>query len=163
MAIINEKIIQLLQYRIEQEELSSRMYKAMSEWLEFKGYSGAAKLWQAYSDEELIHAGWTYDYLQNLNIKPIAPILQLVQNDFKGLPNIIALSYKHEVDITNQCKELAQAANKEGDFMTLQFAMKYLDEQVGELGKTQFWINKLQEFGDNGIALSLLDKEMGDK
>ena len=50
--IIPEKIVTLLNYRINQEELSSRLYLAMSEWLEIAGFLGASKLWGSYSDEE---------------------------------------------------------------------------------------------------------------
>ena len=67
--IISEKIIQLLNYRIQQEEFSSRLYLAMSVWLDFKGYFGASKLWKKYSEEEKAHSEWAYKYLLELNIK----------------------------------------------------------------------------------------------
>ena len=160
MAIISNKMIDLLNYRIEQEELSSRIYLAMHIWLSYSGYSGAAKLWKKYSDEELIHAGWAYQYLLDLNIKPEVPQLKQPQIDFKSLPQIIALSYQHEIDVTNQCNELASEAQKNNDQMTYQFAQRYIEEQVNELQKTQFWIDQLNIFGDDKVALNLLDSKM---
>lgn len=161
MAIISEKIIKLLNYRIQQEENSSRIYKAMSVWLDYNGFTGAAKLWQKYSDEERVHMEWAYQYLLDLNVNPETPSLPEPQLEFKGLPQIIALSYQHEVEITNQCKALAKAAQDEGDYLLLPLALKYCGEQVEELAKTQGWIDKLESFGSDKIALRLLDEEMG--
>ena len=46
----NDKLLKLLNYRINQEEYSSRIYYAMSVWLDNAGYTSAAQLWKAYSD-----------------------------------------------------------------------------------------------------------------
>lgn len=159
--VISQKTIDLLNYRIAQEEYSSRIYQAMSVWLEFTGYSGAAKLWKSYSDEEMDHAGWAYKYLLELNIKPVVPNIPQPVGEFKGLPQIIALSLQHEMEITQQCSELAKDAQSQGDYMTLELAQQYLKEQSGELAKTQYWVDRLNLFGNDPIALNLLDKEMG--
>lgn len=159
--VISKKIIVLMNLRIQQEELSSRLYLAMSIWLDLNGYSGASKLWAKYSQEELTHADWAYSYLKSLNILPLVPSLTSPQTEFKGLPNIIALSYEHELLITSQCEQLAKAANDDNDFMTLELAQRYLKEQVDELGKTQYWVDRLEAFGDDKISLRLLDNEMG--
>ena len=160
--IINDKIIGLINYRIQQEEYSSRLYLAMSKWLNFNGYFGAAKLWQKYSDEELKHAGWAYSYLEDLNILPIVPALDNPPSEFEGLCNIIHDSLDHEVDVTNQCSELAKSALAENDFMTLELAQKYLKEQVEEIAKTTYWVDRLEAFGETPEALRLLDNEMGE-
>lgn len=162
MALITQKIIDLLNKRIKNEEQSSRIYKAMSVWLDLNGYVGASKVWNDYSVEELDHANWARQYLLDLNIKPITPAQEHPINEFKGLPQIIALSYKHEVDITNECKELAKACLEEQDLLTFGLAQKYLDEQVNELAKTQLLVDKLEAFGDSQIALRLLDNELGE-
>lgn len=160
MAIISEKIIDLLNYRIQEEEKSSRLYKAMGVWLEKNGFLGAAKLWYRYSEEEIDHAQWAYRYLLDVNVQPATLALEQPQNHFKSLPNVIALSYQHEIEVTEQCTKLVKAACDEGDFMTMTFAQRYLKEQVEELSKLQNWIDRLKAFGDNDVALRLLDKEM---
>lgn len=161
MALINSKIAGLLQYRIQQETQSSRIYRAMSEWLLLNGYTGAAKLWKDYSDEELTHADWAYKQLSDLNILPIVPELDQPQTEFKGLPQIIALSYDHEVKITDQVKDFAKQCLNDGDFLNFPLAQRYCNEQVDEMAKTQLWIDKLNSFGTDAIALRLLDNEMG--
>lgn len=161
MVVIKDTIINLLNYRIEQEELSARLYKSMSIWLNKHGFIGASKLWDKYSIEETTHAKWAYDYLLSLNIQPMVPTLMQPQLEFKGLPNIIALSYQHEVDILNQLQELADASQVHNDYMTLELVQRYLKEQVEEIEKTTTFIDKLEAFGDDKVALRLLDNEMG--
>lgn len=160
MAIITDKIIKLINYRIQQEEMSYRLYKSMAIYLDYSGFSGAAKLWNKYAQEELEHADWAYNYLLGLNIKPEVPELNSPQKEFKGLPNIIALSYKHEKEIMEQCQELSMACLEEGDMATFNLAQKYVAEQVDELKKSNFWVDRLEAFGDSKEALRLLDNEM---
>jgi ferritin len=161
MAIISDKMITALNFRIEQEEQSSRIYKAMSTWLNFNGFVGAASLFKKYSDEELTHADWAYKYMSDLNILPQVPAQNKPTTEFKGLPQIIALGFQHEVTITEQCKSLAAQAMAEQDHMTYQLALKYIDEQVGELGKFQTLLDMLNSFGATEMALKLLDTTMG--
>lgn len=161
MAVISNTIIDLLDLRIKNEEQSARLYKSMSLWLNLNGYMGAAKLWCRYSEEESVHVKWAIDYLLSLNVLPTIPEQPKPLKTFKGLPSIVALSYQHELQITEECKELAKQALKEGDAMTLSLAQKYLAEQVEELDKMQAWLDKLEAFGDSKESLFLLDQEMG--
>ncbi len=163
MKNISQRLIDLLNYRIEQEESSSRLYKSMAVWLDFKGYSGAAKLFNKYAEEELKHAGWAYQYLLDLDIMPTVPAIEKPQTDFAGLIDIINKTYEHEQLVTNQCQELASAAFKEGDYMTLHLAQHYLDEQVEELAKSNYWVNRIQAFGSDPNILFEIDEEMGEK
>lgn len=157
MALISDKVIKLLNLRIKEEENSSRIYKAMSVWLGYNGYTGAEKLWQKYSDEERVHMEWAYKYLLDLNIKPTVPALPEPTGEFKGLSQIIAMSYQHECDITAQVKELTKVAQEEGDFLTMELGLKYCKEQVEELNKIQNLLDQLEAFGIDKIALKLLD------
>lgn len=161
MALISDKIINLLQLRIQHEEANNKKYTAMSNWLNLNGFLGAAKLWKSYSEDELTHKGWAVQYLLDLNILPIEPSEEQVQTDFKGLPNIVALSYQVEITTTDEVKALAKACLDEGDLMTFGLAQKYIAEQVEEITKVQMWLDKLEAFGTDKIGLRLLDTEMG--
>lgn len=161
MALISDKINKLIQLRIKNEQQSSRIYAAMGNWLALNGYEGASKLWDKYSKEECGHAEWAKTYLLDLNILPIEPSQEQPQTEFKGLPQIIALSYKHELQITEECKELAKTALEEGDMMTFNLAQKYIKEQQDEIAKIQAHLDYLQAFGDSQVSLQLLDQKMG--
>lgn len=161
MAFIDKKIEDLINYRIVEEEKSSRLYLAMSKWLGFNGYTGAAKLWAEYSAEETEHAGWSYFYLEALDLLPKVQAIEKPVTEFKSLPDICKLSYEHEMVISNQCNDLAKAAQATGDYMTIELAQKYLVEQRDEIAKTTHWLDRLEAFGTSPEALRLLDNEMG--
>lgn len=166
MAFISKKIEDLINFRILEEEKSSRLYLAMAKWLRFNGYEGAAKLWEKYSEEELIHTNWAYTYLEDLDIKPIVPSLPEPKCEYASLSEICKLSYDHELLVTKQCNDLAKASQEEGDFMTLQLAQKYLAEQTEEIMRQTHWLNRIELLGGESITndgLYLLDKEMGKK
>lgn len=162
MAFITEPVIALMQYRIQQEELSSRLYKEMSVYLNFNGFSGAAALWDKYSKEEQVHAEVAYEYLLDLDILPVVPTLESPEKNFRGLVDIIKKSYQHELVITEQCNALAEGALEKADFMTLEKAQWYLKEQTEEIAKTKYWLDRLEAFGDSKEALRLLDNEMAE-
>jgi ferritin len=167
MAFISKKIEDLLNFRILEEEKSSRIYLAMSEYLKFHGFEGAAALWKKYSDEEMVHARKVYTYLSDLDLYPVVQTIPEPQRDFKGgLIEICKLSYEHEMDITKQCNELAKVALAEGDHMTTALGQWFVTEQTEEIGKITYWLNRIDILGGEKIsplALYMLDGEMGGK
>lgn len=157
-----KECIDILNFRIEQEEQSSRLYHAMSVWLNDNGFMGAAKAWQTDADGEMVHAGWAKEFLLDMGIQPKIPALKEPEQKFMGLPDIIRKSYAHEIVVTKQCTDLATHAMKYGNHLLYQLAIKYLNEQQEELGKIQTLIDKLEAFGEDKIALRLLDNELGE-
>lgn len=162
MALINDKIQKLLQLRIKNEEFNSKTYTAMSNFLSLKGYQNAAKLWAKYAEDEKTHKQWAVDFLLDMNILPIESSQEQPQTEFKGLPQIIALSYQREVQTTDECKELVKIALQEGDYLTLNLGQKYILEQQEELQKSQLLIDQLEQFGDSEVSLRLLDNWIGE-
>lgn len=158
--MLSEKIIGLLQYRINEEEKAARLYLAMSQWLSFNGYDGGGKLWYEYYEEELTHAGWAYEYLQEKNVMPIAAGIVAPITDFEGICDIVNKSYEHELTISASCNDLAIACHEEGDYMTNQLADKYLKEQAEEEAKFMALNDRIKAFGESPEALRLLDNEM---
>ena len=160
--MISTECIEYLNYRIQQEEYSSRIYLAMSMWLDNAGYVNAAKLWKNYSTEEMSHSDWSRTYLLSMGVQPATPMLNAPNQNFSGLPEIIKVSFDHEITITMQIKDLASDALKKGDHMLYDLALKFLKEQVEEHNKMQNWKDQLKAFGEDKIAMRLLDHEMKD-
>ena len=159
--LISEKLIELIQVRIHEEQISSYIYEAMANYLGNRGFTGAAKLWNSYSKEELIHKGWGVSLLNDLDILPETRAIPAQSEIYAGLVDIINKSYEHEVLIAQQCNELFTTALEEGCGMVTQLALKYQAEQVEDIGKMTYWLDRLEAFGDNPTELRLLDNEMG--
>lgn len=158
--LLSEACLDLLNYRIEQEEYSSRLYLSMSLWLNDNGYKNAASLWKKYSEEEQTHADWAKTYLLSMGVQPHTCALEAPGDDYVGFPDIIRLSFDHELEITNQCKDLADTAVIAKDHMLYTLTHKYLAEQVEEHSKMQDLVDQLETFGEDKIALRLLDNSL---
>ena len=158
--LIDNSCTSYLNYRVQQEEYSARIYMAMSMWLNNKGYVNAAAVWRKYSDEEMKHADIARTYLLSFGIQPVTPRLDQPKQNFAGLPEIIKLSFDHEVEVSKQIKEMANHALADGDHMLYELSLAYLKEQVEEHNKMQNWVDQLEAFGTDKIALRLLDHEM---
>lgn len=162
MALISDKIINLWQVRIQHEEANSKIYAAMSNWLNLKGYVNASKLWKTYAEDELVHKNWAVQYLLDLNILPIEPAEEQPQLEFKGLPNIVALTMQKELETTEEVKNFVTLAFEEKDLLTFNALQKYIAEQVEEISKVQLLIDQLESFGTDKIALRLFDDWIGE-
>lgn len=158
----SESVIKFLNYRIEMEEASSRLYEAMSLWLDNEGYLGAAKALKKDADDEMTHAQWAKQYLLDMGIQPTLPALPKPEQNFSGLEQIFQKSYDHEIMVTEQCNELATKAMKSGDHLLYQLASKYLAEQQEEIGKAITRLDRISIIGTEKTALLLLDQELGE-
>ena len=156
----SKECIDILNFRIEQEEYSSRLYTAMSMWLNDHGYLGAAPVWEKDAEGEMVHAGWAKSFLLDMGITPKTPALKEPPQTFTGLPDVIKQSYAHEIMVTQQCNDLASHAMKYGNHLLYQLAMKFLTEQQEELGKVQNLVDQLEAFGEDKIAMRLFDHEL---
>lgn len=157
---LSESMVKLLNYRIEQEEFSSRLYHSMSLWANNKGYIGAGKLFKKYGEEELAHADKAAQMLLANGIQPITPALDKPKQEFEDLPKAIKEAYKHEIEITKQCYALTKAAYAEENYMVVELGLWYAKEQVEELDKFQTMLDKLEIYGEGGNLLRELDEEM---
>jgi len=158
---LSETMVNLLNYRIEQEEFSSRLYLSMSLWLTNEGFLGAGKLFKKFSTEELLHAEKAKEMLLANGLQPLTPALAKPEQDFKSLPKVIEMGFDHEKEITRQCNELTKAAFKEDNFMVAELGLWYVKEQVEELDKFQNLVDRLEAFGTDPDLLRELDDEMG--
>ena len=160
-SLISDKCIELLNFRINEEEKSYRIYENMSMWLTNNGYPNAGKLWKKYANEELIHVSWAKDYLIGLGIQPELRSMPTLKNSY-SFTGIIELSLQHEVLITEQCSAMAKESMQDGDFMLHELSLKYLKEQHEEVARQQDWVDQLEAFGSSKEALRLLDNAMGE-
>jgi ferritin len=158
--MINGKAIELLNYRINQEEYSSRLYEYLSICLDDLGYEVSPKLWKKYSQEELEHAQWAKDYLLSFGIIPELREIPSPYCDCTNLAHCIEESYKHEKTISEQCNQMAIDALKMQDHMLYTLAIRYCKEQVEEMQKVQTLVDKLETYGRDKVGLIMLDNSL---
>jgi len=159
---LNNKIVALLNFRIQQEEESSRIYEQFALWLDNKGFKNFAALYYKYAHEELTHAKFAKDHLLAFGIEPQLTKLPAPDLEFDSLKEILYLTLEHEQEITRQCNELAGIAMQLNDFPTMTLGMKYCAEQIEELDKAQTFVDQIETFGDSKEVMITLEHNVKD-
>lgn len=158
MKLISQEAINMLQYRIQQEQYSSKLYEQMSLYLNNEAYLNMAKVWAKFSEEELKHAELAKKYLLSFNVMPELMVIEEPINDFKDARDIIQKTFDHEVILFNQIKELSNKAMELKDWSLFTLAQEYLEIQVGELDEVYNLVDIAKLTTDNLI----LDKYIGE-
>jgi ferritin len=161
--LISQESIKLLQDRYYQEEMSVRLYYAMSVWLDSQGYTNAAKLWKAYSDDEILHVEKAKQYMLALKIKPEIRSLEQPKNDYETLVDVVEETYRFMLEVSAKLEELAEHAMREKDFMLFGLVQFFLNDQVEAYGNYQRWLDEISIYGSDKHALRLLDNAMGEE
>lgn len=133
--MLDKKIVDLLNYRIQQEELSSRIYEQISLMLDVKGFLNTSALYKKYAAEEMKHASWAKEFLTSYNIEPELMRLDPPNLGISTISEALDLTLKHEEDITKQVEELTNKAMEMKSYTCMELGLKYCREQVEEINK----------------------------
>ena len=153
--MLTDKVKKALQERIKVEQDSAQIYFALSEWCDFNGYYGTAKLFKVYAHDENKDAREVCDYLQDNDVMPEIPALD--KPNVEGLDLLQSVAKKgleREQFVTESYKELAKVANEEGDTKTYVFALDVIENQIDEESKMLKFIDRLSVAPDY-----IVDKE----
>lgn len=156
--LLPQECIDIMNYRIQQEEFSSRLYEQMKLWFDNKGYTNLAKLYDSYVSDEMQHAGWAKSYLLDYGITPELKPLASPYVDYKDCKEILNETLKHEQIITSQVSELASKSFKMNNFVLYSLALKYCAEQQEEIGKVVNLLD-ISELTSDGLVLDSYVKE----
>jgi ferritin len=158
MLFINQEVIDILQYRIQQEQYASKVYEQMSLFLQNESYLNMAKVWSKFSKEELEHAELAKKYLLSFNVMPELMSVEEPMNDFKDAKDVIQKTFDLEVKTTNQVKELSDKAMELKDWSLFNLAQEYTEIQIHEMNEVYDLVDIAKLTNDNLI----LDKYIGE-
>ena len=157
--LLSKKIVDTLNYRIQQEDFSSRLYEQLALWLNDNGYLNTSSLYKRYASEESNHADWAKSFLLDYGVTPTLLKLESPEMEISGLKDVFEVTLEHELEITKQCEELATTALKEGNHVLYHLASKYCGEQQEEIGKAITNLDILKLSSD----MLIIDHYIGDK
>ena len=134
--LLDNSTIEIMEFRIQQEELSARIYEQMKLWFEDKGYLNFAKLYDKYVEDEKTHAGWAKSFLLDYGYTPRLKSLSAPFNDYTCCSEILEATLEHELVVTKQCEELFAYATDKKLPVLMALGLKYCTEQQEEIGKS---------------------------
>lgn len=159
--MISEQINEILNEQINKEFYSGYLYLSMSAHLKELGLNGFASWMRHQAKEEVEHGLKIFDYLIDCDSFVTLKQIRMPEFEFNGILSVFNIVYEHEKCITHSIMSVARKAEEECDRTTLNFVDWFIEEQVEEEEAVKNIIKRLEMFGDNKVALFLMDKELG--
>ena len=161
--MISEAINDILNEQINKEFYSGYLYLSMSAHLKELGLNGFASWMRHQAREEVEHGLKIFDYLIDCNSFVTLKQIRTPEFEFNGILSIFNIVYEHEKCITRAIMSVAKKAEEECDRTTLNFVDWFIEEQIEEEEAVRNIIKRLEMFGDDKVALYLMDKELGER
>ena len=119
--------------QIGREFGASQQYVAIAVHYDAETLPRLAAFFYAQALEERNHALMMVRYLLDTGAEPIIPGVAQPQTDFADLVAPVRLALEQERRVSDQIGELAAIARREGDYLSEQFVLWFLKEQVEEV------------------------------
>jgi len=161
--MIPKEIIDLLNKQVALEADSAQIYLAMAIWLDVRGFQGSAKFMYAQTEEERGHMMKIMKYLLEVGQTPTVPAIAKPDLNLNSFRDVFEDALKHEKKITSSIHNLINKAVELKDHATYAFLQWFVTEQVEEENQFRVILDKLDLIGEDGRALYLLDKELGQR
>ncbi len=158
--MISNIINEILNEQINKEFYSGYLYLSMSAHLKELGLNGFASWTRLQAKEEVEHGLKIFDYIIDCNSFVTLKQIRTPEFEFNGISSIFNHIYEHEKCITSSIMEIAKKAEEEGDRTTLNFIDWFIAEQIEEEEAVKNIIKRLDMFGDDKVALFLMDQEL---
>ncbi|WP_131098204.1 ferritin [Streptomonospora litoralis] len=143
------KFHRLLLDQVGHEFTASHQYFALAAWFDERDLPGVARLFYRQSLEERDHATMMVRYLIDNGVAPDIPGVGEIRTDFAEPRELVALALRQEQQVTEQIKQLAEAARDERDYTGEQFLNWFLQEQVEEVSTMSTLLNVVDRGNGN--------------
>ncbi len=161
--MFNQKVQDALNDQIQREMESAYIYLSMAAYFDSVGLPGMAQWMRSQFQEEQFHAFKFFDYVGDRGGRVVLQPIGQPQVEFESPLDVFQVTLGHEQKITGHINDLYALASEERDFATQMFLNWFIEEQVEEEKNANDIIDILERIGDNGHALIMLDKELGQR
>ena len=160
---IDDALLKIISELIEEFAEEGKSIDALIDYLKELGLNGFASWMRHQAKEEVEHGLKIFDYLIDCNSFVTLKQIRMPEFEFTGILSIFNTVYEHEKCITNSIMTVAKMAEDECDRTTLNFVDWFIEEQVEEEEIVKNIIKRLELFGEDKVALYLMDKELGER
>jgi ferritin len=161
--MLNAKIQDAFNQQINAELFSEYLYLSMAAYFESESLKGMANWMRIQAGEEHNHAMKFYHFILDRGGKVKLLQIDAPKTDWKSPLEIFEAAYAHELKISGLINHLANLAIEEKDHAAHQFLEWFVNEQVEEEAAAQMVVDQLKLVGDNGVAIYMIDQELGQR
>ncbi len=146
---------------INAELFSSYLYLAMSADFQSKALRGAANWMRIQAQEELLHAMKFFDFVTERDGRVLLGQVEKPKMEWDSALAAFEEALEHERMISGRINNLVDLALAEKDHAANTFLQWFVTEQVEEEANAQAIVDQLKMVGDHGVALFMVDGELG--
>ena len=159
--MLNAKVQEAFNQQINAELFSEYLYLSMAAHFESESLKGMANWMRIQAGEEHNHAMKFYHFIIDRNGKVVLTQIDAPKTAWNSPLDAFQDAYKHELKITGMINNLANLAIDEKDHAAHQFLEWFVNEQVEEEAAAQMIVDQLKLVGENGVAIYMIDQELG--
>jgi len=161
IAMINAKVQEAFNEQIKNELESAYIYLSMAAYLHSQGLDGMAQWMRAQTQEEMVHAMKLFDHIKDRDGKVVLQNLTQLKTEWSSPLEAFQDAYKHEQFITGKINDLVKLAQEENDEPASVLLQWFVKEQVEEEESASGNVQALENAGDSGEDLTVVDEELG--
>ena len=158
--MLKPEISTLINDQINKELFSSYLYLNISNYYTYKNLSGFANWFNVQAQEELAHANFFIQYLQDNGEAVSLKSIKADSTVFENFIDPLNYTLQHEQTVTASIENIYALALEKKDFRTTQFLDWFIREQAEEEKTADDLIKKFELFAIDGKGLYLLDTEL---
>ncbi|MFH1874458.1 MAG: ferritin [Pseudomonadota bacterium] len=158
--MINEKMQEEINKQIMYEFYSAYLYMAMAAYFSAKGLDGMSSWMRAQAQEELVHGMKFYDHLRDRDGKINLLAIEQPKATWKSPLDAWQEAYKHEQFVTSRINTLVTLSRETNDYASMPLLNWFVEEQIEEESSTSKVAQTLEQIGNSGSGLVMLDREL---
>ncbi|MCZ7540106.1 MAG: ferritin [Anaerolineae bacterium] len=159
--MLSEKMQAAMNKQINAELHSAYIYLAMAAYFEHENLPGFAHWMRLQANEELGHALKFFDFIVERRGRVVLEPVGAVPSEWASPLSVFENALAHEQKVTGLIHGLVNLAVEERDHASDSFLQWFVDEQVEEEASADAVVQQLKLAGDSGVALLILDRELG--
>jgi len=161
--MLSKKMQDAMNDQIQIELGSAYVYLSMAAYCEANNLPGFANWMQMQFQEELDHAMKFFVFVNDRGGRVLLQAIEQPPAEFASPTDVFEQTLAHEQMVTASINALYKLAVEEGDYASQNFLNWFVTEQVEEEKSASEVLDTLKMIGDQGHALLMLDRELGQR
>ena len=137
-----------LNEQIARELAASQQYVAIAVYYDAQTLPRLASFFYAQALEERNHAMMMVQYLLDAGVEVTIPGVEAPKSGFSDIVEPVEAALQQERRVSDQIEALAKVAREEGDYLSEQFTLWFLKEQVEEVATMSALLKVVERSGD---------------
>ena len=163
MPKLSKSLADAINAQVQNELAGAYLYLAMSAECSIQNLKGTAQWLRQQWEEEIAHATKMMDYVLDRGNAVALNEIPKPAFEFTTLTAAFEQVLSQEQSVTGDINQLYSAATEENDFAAQAFLQWFVTEQVEEENSAQDVLDMLKIGGDQGAALLMVDRRLGQR